>query len=187
MELNCIKFLKFSAYSTRVAYKDGTLYVKRDMVRAYSPVNSTMWAQIMGDNRALEIIESAIYPTVVVTPKNVIWYDMPEPYVEMYEVNSSNINSIGYDAANHILYVEYGEGGIYQYLNVPQDYWNALTQADSKGSWVHWFLKINSEQFPCSKVSGANLVDTAKNLPNSGTAHPSGYMTGFEKCPFGAK
>lgn len=182
MELNCIKFLKFSAYTTQVAYKDGTLYVKRDMVRAYSPVNSTIWSQIMnGDNWALEIIESAIYPTVVVTPKNVVWYDMPEPYVEMYEVDSSNVNSIGYDAANQILYVEYSEGDIYQYLNVPQDYWNALINADSKGSWIHWFLKINSDQFPYSKVSGANLVDTEKNLPNRGTAHPEGYMTGFEK------
>lgn len=50
-------------------------------------------------------------------------------------VESSNLASIGYDAENEILEVEFNHGGIYQYYDVPQNVFDALMRADSHGKY----------------------------------------------------
>ena len=176
--------LYFSAYNVEVAYDKvaSTLYVRRDIILSYYPVNNIMGLQIVGgDNKSLEIIEKALVPKQVYKlPKGLIWTSMPQKSVEMYSVNSSNVVSVGYDETTQELYIEYKGGVIYQYKNVPEEYWNALQNADSKGSWIHWFLKINDKEFPYTKVNGANLVPATSSLSNTGTPHPEGYMTGFQ-------
>jgi len=48
-------------------------------------------------------------------------------------VSSNNIRSIGYDAKNQVLEVEFLNGGIYQYFQVPEQVRNRLMAASSKG------------------------------------------------------
>lgn len=50
-------------------------------------------------------------------------------------VESSNLASIGYDAENEILEVEFNHGGVYQYFDVPQDVYAELMNADSHGKY----------------------------------------------------
>lgn len=56
-------------------------------------------------------------------------------------VDSSNIESIGYDAGSKILEVEFKNGGIYQYKGIPQKIYNELMEADSVGSFLHRLIK----------------------------------------------
>ncbi|MDO9579555.1 MAG: KTSC domain-containing protein [Bacteroidales bacterium] len=53
-------------------------------------------------------------------------------------VESSNLASVGYDADNKILEIEFNHGGVYQYFDVPQDVYDELMDADSYGKYfVH--------------------------------------------------
>jgi hypothetical protein len=56
-------------------------------------------------------------------------------------VNSSNIRSIGYDLSSKILEIEFHNGGIYQYLNVPSSIHEALMNAPSQGKYFHRNVK----------------------------------------------
>ncbi len=56
-------------------------------------------------------------------------------------VSSSNIRSIGYDAKAQILEVEFKSGGIYQYLNVPEDVFDRFMAASSKGRFFDQRVK----------------------------------------------
>lgn len=61
--------------------------------------------------------------------------------MERQSVSSSNLASIGYDAASNILEVEFNHGGIYQYFDVPQHEYQALMNADSKGQYFDANIK----------------------------------------------
>lgn len=50
-------------------------------------------------------------------------------------VSSSNLASIGYDAENEILEVEFNHGGIYQYFDVPESVYIELMNASSHGQY----------------------------------------------------
>lgn len=50
-------------------------------------------------------------------------------------VESSNIKSIGYDTENKILEVEFRHGGIYQYLDIPENIYEEFMNADSHGKY----------------------------------------------------
>ena len=53
-------------------------------------------------------------------------------------VESSNLASVGYDADNKILEIEFNHGGVYQYFDVPLDVYDELMSADSHGKYfVH--------------------------------------------------
>jgi hypothetical protein len=56
-------------------------------------------------------------------------------------VSSSNIASIGYDAALQILEVEFLNGSLYHYLNVPQPEYDALMAAASHGTYLNANIK----------------------------------------------
>jgi len=64
-------------------------------------------------------------------------------------VASSNVESIGYDAAECVLEVEFKGGAVYQYNGVPQELYNELCEADSVGSFVHRRIKTASE---CERI-----------------------------------
>jgi XTP/dITP diphosphohydrolase len=56
-------------------------------------------------------------------------------------VDSSDIISIGYDAENRLLEVEFHEGRIYQYRNVEPDIHEQLMRADSHGQYFDTFIR----------------------------------------------
>ena len=56
-------------------------------------------------------------------------------------VASSNIKSIGHCGSSETLEVEYLDGGVYQYDQVPTGTYQELMQATSKGRYVHEFIK----------------------------------------------
>lgn len=56
--------------------------------------------------------------------------------MERTPVSSSNIVAIGFDEESQILEVEFKNGAVYQYSNVPLSEYNALMNADSKGKYL---------------------------------------------------
>jgi hypothetical protein len=51
-------------------------------------------------------------------------------------VNSSTISSVGYDASTLTLEVEFHNGQIYQYFDVPENVYQELTTASSPGAYL---------------------------------------------------
>lgn len=51
-------------------------------------------------------------------------------------VISSNLASVGYDADSMILEVEFNNGSVYQYYNVPASVYRGLMSAPSHGSYL---------------------------------------------------
>ena len=64
-------------------------------------------------------------------------------------VSSSNIRSIGYDAKLQTLEIEFQDGGIYQYFNIPESIYFALMSASSYGSYFHRYIK---DQYQWTKI-----------------------------------
>lgn len=56
-------------------------------------------------------------------------------------VNSSNIESIGYDPATQILEVAFLNQTVYQYFNVPQHVHEELMTAGSHGTYLSAHIK----------------------------------------------
>jgi hypothetical protein len=65
--------------------------------------------------------------------------------MERQQVESSNLASIGYDAENEILEVEFNHGGIYQYFDVPENVYEELMNADSHGRYFVHNIKDDYE------------------------------------------
>ena len=61
--------------------------------------------------------------------------------MERQPVASSNVASIGYDPNGSELQVEFKNGSVYSYWNVPVAEYRALMGARSKGSYLHFFIK----------------------------------------------
>jgi len=74
--------------------------------------------------------------------------------VKLTEVVSSNINKIGYE--NNNLLVEYKSGVKYQYKEVPQELYEKLISAESKGRFMNSEIK--------GKFEYIRIEDTPKNL-----------------------
>lgn len=58
-------------------------------------------------------------------------------------VESSNLASVGYDAENEILEVEFKHGGVYQYFDGPQNVYEELMNASSHG--VYFSANIRND------------------------------------------
>lgn len=56
--------------------------------------------------------------------------------MERKHVISGNIESIGYDVGTKILEVEFSDGSVYQYSNVPQRIYEGLMSAPSHGRFL---------------------------------------------------
>ncbi len=69
---------------------------------------------------------------------------------EMHFVTSSNIEAIGYDAPTMALYVRFLQSGeTYIYYNVESWVFDQFIQADSKGKYLHDWIKPN---YPYAKL-----------------------------------
>jgi TIR domain/KTSC domain len=56
-------------------------------------------------------------------------------------VRSSNISSVGYDAQNKILEVEFHSGSIYHYFSVPENLYHGILHASSHGRYLNNYVK----------------------------------------------
>lgn len=66
--------------------------------------------------------------------------------MEMIQVESSNLKSIGYDEDQAILRIEFKKGGLYEYYDVPQYEYDGLYAADSKGTYASQNIYKNYRQ-----------------------------------------
>jgi hypothetical protein len=64
-------------------------------------------------------------------------------------VSSTNVASIGYDVDTQVLEVEFVNGGVYQYMNVPQEVFDEFQGASSKGSYLAQNIK---NRYPYTRV-----------------------------------
>ena len=69
--------------------------------------------------------------------------------MQKYSVASSNIASVGYDSATETLEVEFLNGSVYQYYNVPENVYSDLMRESSKGRFLHYNIK---NAYPYSRV-----------------------------------
>ncbi len=69
--------------------------------------------------------------------------------MERYSVASSNIASVGYDGNTQTLEIEFLSASIYQYFGVPQNMYNQLMAAGSKGRFLNTYIK---NAYPYSRV-----------------------------------
>lgn len=69
--------------------------------------------------------------------------------VEMLHVNSSNINSVGYDTDNQTVHVNFLNGSTYTYQGVPEHEFRNLLTAASVGSYLHRHYK---NVYPYSRI-----------------------------------
>lgn len=56
-------------------------------------------------------------------------------------VDSSNIESVGYDTESQTLEIEFHNGYVYQYFDVPEHIFSSLMAAGSHGKWFHENIK----------------------------------------------
>ena len=61
--------------------------------------------------------------------------------MEMTNVDSSNVESVGYDEDSSTLQVEFKNGGVYQYFDVPEEVFVGLRDADSVGRYLATTIK----------------------------------------------
>lgn len=57
--------------------------------------------------------------------------------MEMIYVESSNIDSIGYDPDQAILHIKFTSGELYEYYDVPSYVFDELLSSSSKGKYAH--------------------------------------------------
>ena len=69
--------------------------------------------------------------------------------MERQYVNSSMIESIGYDASSGTLEVEFKDGAIWDYLDFPEYLWYDFLSAGSKGKFFHQHIR---KKYPEIKV-----------------------------------
>ncbi len=69
--------------------------------------------------------------------------------MERKAVSSSNIRSIGYDSDSSVLEIEFNDGSLYQYSNVPQSEYDGIMGATSHGTYFNAHIK---RVYPFAKV-----------------------------------
>jgi hypothetical protein len=70
--------------------------------------------------------------------------------VRRSSVESSAIESVGYDGRSRTLEIEYAGGGVYRYLGVPRRAYELLLRAESQGAFVNRRIK---PYYRCRRVA----------------------------------
>ena len=77
--------------------------------------------------------------------------------INMTPVNSSQIHSIGHDAATNTLAIRFKSHGepaaLYHYQNVTVDAFSAFKEAKSVGSHFYKHIKADTESFPFQRIN----------------------------------
>ncbi len=61
--------------------------------------------------------------------------------MERISVSSNNVASIGYDPSNSTLEVEFLNGNLYEYYNIPESVYQDFLDAPSKGTFLNQVIK----------------------------------------------
>jgi hypothetical protein len=69
--------------------------------------------------------------------------------MERQFVESSMIQSIGYDAQSSTLEIEFNSGAVWQYFDFPESLWHEFESSESKG---RFFLREIKNQYGESRV-----------------------------------
>ena len=69
--------------------------------------------------------------------------------MQKHSVASSNLASVGYNRETDTLEVEFLDGSVYQYYDVPANMYDQLMRAGSKGQFLHAYI-VNA--YPYSRV-----------------------------------
>jgi hypothetical protein len=69
--------------------------------------------------------------------------------VDRTQVTSNSIASVGYDPQQHVLEIEFKNGGIYRYAFVSGKIFKRLMEADAKGSYFNNTIR---HVFPTTRV-----------------------------------
>lgn len=56
-------------------------------------------------------------------------------------VSSSSLSSVGYDSQSLTLEIEFRKGSVYQYFDLPENVFESLMQAPSKGKFLDVHIK----------------------------------------------
>lgn len=70
--------------------------------------------------------------------------------IEMIAVDSSNVDSIGFDPDTSTLRVRFHNGGVYEYDGVPEETFSEFMAASSLGKFLHQYIK---GIYPFRKIS----------------------------------
>ena len=60
--------------------------------------------------------------------------------MNMIPVSSSNLRSVGYEESSQTLFIQF-HNGLYSYAGVPQNIYEGLMNAPSKGKYLHAYIK----------------------------------------------
>lgn len=69
--------------------------------------------------------------------------------MERQNIDSTMIRSIGYDADNSTLEIEFNNGEVWQYFDLPESTWYEFDASDSKGKFFNREIK---KQYPESRI-----------------------------------
>jgi hypothetical protein len=58
-------------------------------------------------------------------------------------ISSSNLKTVGYDANTQTLEIEFHQGGVYQYDDVPENVYRGLLEAESAGTYFYREIRDN--------------------------------------------
>jgi hypothetical protein len=64
-------------------------------------------------------------------------------------IDSTSLESVGYEAASKTLEVEFSGGAVYQYLEVPEAELRKLMRARSRGAYLNQHIK---PRFLCRRI-----------------------------------
>lgn len=67
-------------------------------------------------------------------------------------LDSSSLASAGYDAARRVMEVEFLNGGVYEYGEMPEEVYHDFLAAESKGVFLNRVIKPNH---PCRRLQAA--------------------------------
>ncbi len=81
--------------------------------------------------------------------------------VEMGSVKSSNIKTIGYNQEHKLVRVEFNNGGIYDYKEVPQEIFEEFKKSESVGSY---FSKNIRNNYKCLKVGTNGVIQRSEQV-----------------------
>ena len=64
-----------------------------------------------------------------------------EHAIERTPIRSSALRSIGYDQEQRVLEIEFTNGAVYQYFDVPREVYRGLMAAESHGRYFHQHVR----------------------------------------------
>lgn len=75
--------------------------------------------------------------------------------IQMFPVDSSQIRSVGYDSEAETMYIEFNNGQVYRYLEVPSNVFNNLKNSSSPG---RFFMSSVKQYYDYSKIDNSVVM-----------------------------